>query len=443
MTRLRHLAFATAALFVASCGGGGAGGGAPPLSLASIEATGPFAGIAGFVARANTPFVVRGTRFGQSAGLECTVRFLAQTGTPFVGGTSATVETPGSITPEGEIVGVTPIATLVHVAFVDAYIVVELPSGFEIASEAPIARFLAPVLDGLTPEAFDAVVDPAPATVVGRFLGQGTADQPVTLLWNADRAILRGLVPNASVVVPPLVDRVTSAATLRPDGTIVGSTPDVVLTDGLEGGLVLVEAIFADGTTSAPNDRLRCLAEPPTLNAPRGFGDDRRPPILAGVANAVVVGGRHLGPPGTALTLRWSCEDPRVLFATPDASTSAVVDEIDFAADPGRPAISPGIRGTTARAFLPDQGPIPNEVDVLGTARLVAQAEWPDGSRAVEPVERQGEAWVSWWMANVPDSTPLHRLSVPGTHDTMAYQADVFGPIRTFVTAQGVEIERD
>jgi hypothetical protein len=55
---------------------------------------------------------------------------------------------------------------------------------------------------------------------------------------------------------------------------------------------------------------------------------------------------------------------------------------------------------------------------------VLVGALWPDGSATAEPVAVTCRAARLDWMANVSDDRRLSDLSIPGTHDTMAWQVD-------------------
>jgi len=94
-------------------------------------------------------FIVSGENFGP-IGTKATVRFVAATGTPFLGGTVASVETTASVDSSGRITGMTPLGGVVDTA--NATILVEFNNGSRVQSIAPFAHFDGPEVLGCTPD---------------------------------------------------------------------------------------------------------------------------------------------------------------------------------------------------------------------------------------------------------------------------------------------------
>ncbi|MDF1702462.1 MAG: cadherin-like domain-containing protein, partial [Planctomycetota bacterium] len=98
------------------------------------------------------PFTLTGTNFASVAtppGSTVTIRFTATSGTPFLGGTSATVEIPGTVVDPTTIAGDSPLALVSGT--VTATVTVVLPSGQEFASTGAIATFVGIQVDSVTP----------------------------------------------------------------------------------------------------------------------------------------------------------------------------------------------------------------------------------------------------------------------------------------------------
>lgn len=85
------------------------------------------------------PFTITGSRFLSVAGADVTVRFVAEAGTPFDGGTSASKEVPGVATSNTTVTGLSPSSG--GLTF-NAFVTVILPSTAKGTSKTPIAMFL-------------------------------------------------------------------------------------------------------------------------------------------------------------------------------------------------------------------------------------------------------------------------------------------------------------
>jgi hypothetical protein len=395
---------------------------AGPSTRLTIEPATPLAGVPGLLARVETPFRVMGERFGQASGLDVVVRFRASAGRPFLGGTAVQDEVPGRIVVEGLVEGIAPRATLVDVASVDAFVTVVLPGGFEIASAQPIARFLAPWIEILSPEGIDAVADPWPVRVTGRYFGPSAAAEPVLLEWQADAPILAGGDEAA-----------TRVGLLLPDGTIEGDSPDAVLVGTSDAVLSLVRVRFSDGTTSRPGP-LRATAHRPRL-------DPETVAFPAGRITAMRLMGSHLGPIGTPARLAWTSEEE--VFRHDSAwkqlaETDGVAGRIV-----GGTTVIHTLDCPSPRTFVPDRVPTASALEgPLGTVPLLVRAVWPDGS-ATQAAVAPCTSRLAEWMANLPDDIAIARMSIPGTHDTMAYQADaqLTHEMRTFTLTQSIDLD--
>lgn len=119
-----------ALLITVGCGTGhgtldaGAGGNQQLAGLISI--TSPFVGTQ------SIPFTIiaGGSLATVAGGSNVMVRFEASVGTPFLGGSSALIEVPGTLTNPTTVTGVSPLATLT--SSITANVVVILPSGLEV-----------------------------------------------------------------------------------------------------------------------------------------------------------------------------------------------------------------------------------------------------------------------------------------------------------------------
>ena len=173
---------------------------------------------------------IRGVGFAPLGGV-ATVRFEAESGTPFQSGTESSVEMTAQILGTDTVRGLLP-PTLVN-ALTDAYVIIELPGGTEVRSETPVTTFrpqqltgASSPLDGSVPTPFQlrgVNLRPVRGRVAVHFTA---ADTPFyvgptrisTLVTsgkiNAEGTEINGILPYAAV----LADTPTTVKVLLPGG---------------------------------------------------------------------------------------------------------------------------------------------------------------------------------------------------------------------------------
>lgn len=153
-----------ACLALAACGGGGGGGdGDSTVSVSSFSGT--------LSSSTEAPFTIRGAGF---TGTTVTVRFQAPSGTPFLGGTAAELETTATVESPTQVSGTSPAGGVT--GSLDAFVEVRVGSRVGRSTD-PVARFEGATFDRIDPATFSDT-EPTPFTIHGTGFGPagGTAD---------------------------------------------------------------------------------------------------------------------------------------------------------------------------------------------------------------------------------------------------------------------------
>ncbi len=207
-TSFLRLALATAgplALLTACGGGGGHHGGTTVTVVAST-----------FFADVPQTLVVGGQGF-QPVGGTATVTFAATTGTPFSGGTSATVDVGGDIVSDTEIHVTSPLAVLCPPTAVPVHVAVTLGDGTVIASTRPPATVVGPSVLGASPQPLGTTS--GPMTILGAGFGPPGGTASVRFTATAGTPFAGGTSPTADV-----------SGTIVDSSTISLASPDVAAT---------------------------------------------------------------------------------------------------------------------------------------------------------------------------------------------------------------------
>ncbi len=183
-----------------------------------------------------TEFALTGTGFATIPGNQVTVRFFASSSavayvpgpTPFLGGTSGTVDVTATVFSDTLICGLTPDALVCGVVSIDAFVEAILLSGVRddsVSAPTFVVTFSAPVIAFITPDCFGSLT-PTPFTITGVSFGP---DGPVTIRMfsNDDQAIFNdgtahsidiqgtvtgGLGTTITSITPRVTNNVTPAA---------------------------------------------------------------------------------------------------------------------------------------------------------------------------------------------------------------------------------------
>ncbi len=238
-------------LGAAGCGTESFSGGFGTLVLTSVTPSpipGPIA----------TPLTITGSDFSNEVGLEVEVTFIATSGTPFLGGTSARATVEGVITSSTTVDTISPLAVICGPASFSARVRVTMRSGVFGESAVPLVVFVAPVLTGFGGGGgtFPAAV-PTPFTLLGaNFPNPGS---PCTIHW---RTLPAGAGPAAfqagssqQVTTSGVVTSATAIDGVSPLALVCGpvSIPaEIFRVDFNEGSCTPTAGPFVPATFEAP-----------------------------------------------------------------------------------------------------------------------------------------------------------------------------------------------
>lgn len=235
------------------------------------------------------PFTISGQGFQPPLGL-VTVRFTSTTGTPFAGGTSATINTIGTVENDTTISGLFPDG---QVAFdTDASVTVILPDGAQISSSGPLVHWI-PIP---TVVAFSPSTIPGGQTVA--YEVTGTAYAPtgstatITLEATTGTPFFGGT--SATVSFPGTVDGPTQ---------ITGTTPPL---NPSVAGLAYVRITLQGGSTAISATPLVQFVPPPSIStfAPSSFtSGSPNPWDTVGPNVGFSITGQNFGSPGSVVGL--------------------------------------------------------------------------------------------------------------------------------------------
>jgi hypothetical protein len=273
--------------------------------------------------------LVSGLAFEPPGG-DATVRFTATAGTPFAGGTSATLDVPGTIVSPMQI-RCSP-AAFATAAVVECTVTVVLDSVAgtpQVTAPAPLLRFLP---DPAVPVVVDAITTPVPleqptAIQVGGsgFLGSPTAAPDVKVIFAAESGtpFLGGTASH--VEVPGVADG-QSLVAVSPTGVSATEVTAHVAVERIDGVLGSSVETGVSITFAAPAARAISFA----------------PAVVPGpLPTPFTIGGTAL-PVGTMATVRFAA-----LAGAPFAGGTAAAAEVQAAVDSAST-----IRGTTPPAVL-------------------------------------------------------------------------------------------
>jgi hypothetical protein len=133
-------------LLVAAGCGSSTTPGAPYARDATITAFAPATAIPSGQTTDFSVYVDSAFAGGDLLGATVQVRFAAASGTPFQGGTTATLVTTGVLVSGHEVVGVCPVSGILESSQVDATVRLDFPSGLGTTSATPLAHFAPPPL---------------------------------------------------------------------------------------------------------------------------------------------------------------------------------------------------------------------------------------------------------------------------------------------------------
>ena len=290
-------------LWIGSCGGSYEAALSSQMELGPLEPDLP--------AMHSTPFTLQAYDASQIVGKYCTVRFKAVEGTPFLKGTSAEVDVKAKIVSSGMVEGMSPTAVICGESEMLARITLILPSGYMAESDAPIARFMAPVVERIDLETCPALSSPRPFTAHGSYLKvPPAADPSVKIHWKSDQTIFKG----------GTADEVTTVGMVVSAGALTGFTPPVVICGPTESEAQIEGVEFSDGSCAfmeeapkvaflAPLVESLDVAECAALDTPKSF----------------VATGQHFEmPPGasSSVTIHWQCDETVFDNATTTETTS-------------------------------------------------------------------------------------------------------------------------
>ncbi len=228
-------------LLCLGCGGGSNPPAPPPILLTAFF---PGTPMSSDTATAYTLFGGNFLAAGDPVGALATVRFRATTGTPFLGGTSATLETSGVIVSGDEIVGIVPAAEIPASAGgpLPASVEVELLLGGAAASSGPLAQFarLQPQITDFLPATPISGVKATPFTVFGSGLGPVGGTAQVTFSALAGEFCGSG----SSATVDGLITSSSTITGITP-GTGVSGDMGALVSVTLPGGPTLVGLVIA------------------------------------------------------------------------------------------------------------------------------------------------------------------------------------------------------
>ncbi|MCC7138016.1 MAG: FG-GAP repeat protein [Planctomycetes bacterium] len=375
-------------------GGGGGGGGSAPIS-----------GVAPASIPSELPPVLTISGDGLPTSGAVLVRFLADQGTPLLGGTASVVEVPGSADGAGHVVatpnpfGVTGTAT--------ARVRVVLPDTTTLDSDAGALTLVGPALTAVSPDPVPTGAS-TPITVVGARLGPVGAG--VSLTFTATAGTPFAGATSASVTVPGTVTAPTQVAAAAPPtpGAPFSATLRVTFPTGAQAALATPVAFGAAGgaglsvTTDAPaiwpaflGREAACTV---TVASPGHLVSLRLLDAPPGLELAPVVGATS----PTTVALRWQ---------VPLGHRVGVTEVVLEGRDDAVPA------ATTRLVLRADVEPLlgARVVDVTGDGRgdLVAVASQADLPGAIDA----GAVYV-FAGATTPAGAPTATLTVTGAAAT-------------------------
>ena len=257
----------TVVLATAGCGNGSTNSytGVGSLSVGSIQPQ-------PFYSALSDPFTVSGSNFQSLAsppGGTVVVRFTSTVGTPFVGGTSSTVDVPGTVVDGTTISGNSPLA--MFAGTFTAFVTVILPSTVEGTSATPIATFIGLTVTGALPNAVDSEI-PQSVQVQGTGFVPVAGTAQVRFFVDAGTPFLGGTA--GSITVPGTITSPTTIAVTTPVAGVKTDTPtriEVTIPAGVTGASTTPLLTFRAATLASigPNPIFSQTPTPLTLNGGR------------------------------------------------------------------------------------------------------------------------------------------------------------------------------
>ena len=338
-------------------------------------------------------FTVTGTNFGP-AGSAVTVRFVADSGTPFGNGSLAAIDVAGTVATGTTVVGTAPTVSACG-GGVTASVVVTLSDGSCVASPAAFVTWTGPSITAPTagaPEIVPASNPPTSITITGTgFAPVGGVARVVFLSDPAGPPIFGDGTQFQS---PGMVGTITSSSTITvrpPHATVCGAASR----------LASIRVELANGSCAASAANV-IRYDAPTITAIAAVPPG---PILGGVPTPFQITGSNFGPVGSEAIVRF-----RASAGAPFANGTA--QEFDVA---GTVTGNTTITGTTPLVAL------------CGVASVTAsfRVTFQDGSCA-----DSGATTISWTAPTVTNVNGLTPAVVPSSVPTLVtVNGTGFGPV--------------
>ncbi len=295
----------------AGCGSQSETGGFGSFSLTSVVPN-PVPGMV------PTMVTINGGDFSNQIGTIVQVEWIADTGTPFLGGTSQTATTTGTITSATTIDTTTPRVVICGPSSITAAIRVTLPSGVWGQSAAGFITFSAPTVTSFAGGGiFPAAV---PTAFILNGTGFGDIGSPVTVHWSSPSPIF-----DAGASTTTTTTAVVASAT-----TISGTSPLALVCGPVSIGATITRVSFQDGSctpTAGPTPSATFVA--PTITSVLNTGgglDNGTNGFAAAIPESFTVTGTGYGPLGGTATVNMTAAN--TIFVNGTTTTTSVTGTI-------------------------------------------------------------------------------------------------------------------
>ncbi|MHC4549987.1 MAG: hypothetical protein ACYTEZ_14540 [Planctomycetota bacterium] len=384
--------------------------------LVAVSIDGPFPGTT------SVAFTVTGANFGQIISDQATVAFTAAGGTPFQGGTAATVEVTGTIVSDTAIEGMTPAAVIAGPASLSAEVRVTLPSGAQFGVGS--VTFLPPTVEDLEGTGVFPAAIPTAFTINGANFGPVNAS--VTIHLTSQDPLFGN---TTEIDVPGTIASATTITATSPLAAVCGPPSALATLDRIT---------FPDGSTTPDGTAVEITFEAPTVaslaNTAAGSPHETTAFFAAAIPESFTLTGTGFGPIGGTAQVEFRATT--AIFGTGVATTV-----------PGTILSDTVIEGTSPEAAVCDGALADVEVSV----RL------PDGACTPAPVAGALLAPTLVSLANLDRGGTAFLAALPeafritgtdfgpvGGTATVRFEADTTAPFGglTFVEVPATIVDR-
>ncbi len=401
VTAFALLVFCSAIL--SGCGGGGGGGvGDPTISLFQPTV---------LYSNGESQIRVLGRGFGARKS-KVTVRFDAESGTPFQNGTSATFETLCTVDSDSQVRGTAP-ASFANTD-VQAFVTVVLADGTEIPSDGTVATIVEQQLTSMTPDSISSG-SMLPFTI------SGVGFQPPLGLVN-----IRFNAVSGTPFLAGASNFVATIGTVETNSTITGIFPDGMVSEDCD---ATVTVILPDGATITSTAPLVHWIPVPTVSS---FSPGAVP---SGVPVPFIVTGTAYTPAGANATITFEAVSGTPFFGGTSATWSFQGTVDDATQISG--VMPPMSVTSTGLAYV--RVTLGGGVTAVGATPFVQYLPPPDVT-AIAPTDYQSGSPTPWEVTGVTSAFTITgtNFGSPGTPVNVTFTASSGTPFNNGTSASFV-----